>query len=303
MTMIRRFVTTGPTIQAQYTFIGSIGPQIQMPLEYASFQIEKGQVELAIETLEQGRAFLRAAMRDLCTSVDRLHNVNPTLADRFLAANRAVEGVITSILPHENAEGHLCVAGSHREVDAFSHTLREHRQQERQEIISQIQALPGFQTFLKATPYETHSPYRTSFISSPSYFYERANMLATGLLDTRRNHRLESKAYDRALRCVLEKSHKLVGQAVIPLHAMGPIRSKNMEKLYFSDLYVCSYTPSLGALIAARTTANDSQISCLSPSLLIVGQPDAKFQGVGEEVEVMRTVSIPMTGLVLEKAT
>jgi hypothetical protein len=76
-----------------------------------------------------------------------------------------------------------------------------------------------------------------------------------------------------------------------------------MEKLYFSDLYVCSYTPSLGALIAARTTANDSQISCLSPSLLIVDQPDAKFQGVGEEVEVMRTVSIPMTGLVSEKAT
>ena len=97
MTMIRRFVTTGPTIQAQYTFIGSIGPQIQMPLEYASFQIEKGQVELAIETLEQGRALLWAEMRDLGTSVDRLHNVNPTLADKFLAAKRAVEGVITSI--------------------------------------------------------------------------------------------------------------------------------------------------------------------------------------------------------------
>ncbi|KAI0247643.1 CHAT domain-containing protein [Lactifluus subvellereus] len=244
MTMVRRFVTAGPTVQAQYSFMGSIGPQIQMPLEYASFQIEKGQVELAIETLEQGRALLWAEMRGLRTFADRLR---------------------TLTLPSRKIFG------------------RQSSRRGAPENISQIQTLPGFQTFLKATPFETlrnaasggpiiiinHCQWRCdiiiilhkappSLIPTPSDFYERANILATRLLDTRRNHPLESKQYDRALRWVLEELHKLVGRAVI-------------DKL--EELHVAKH------------------------------QPDANLRGAREEAEVIRAVGIPMTGLFSEKAT
>jgi len=87
----------------------------------------------------------------------------------------------------------------------------------------------------------------------------------------------------------------------LPLHAMGPIPSDNNKIRYFSDLYVSSYTPTLGALIAARTSA--VQLSDLSPSLLVVGQPDEYLKGVKAELKVIRSVGIPVISLVSQEAT
>ncbi|KAI0296484.1 hypothetical protein BC826DRAFT_886360, partial [Russula brevipes] len=79
------------------------------------------------------------------------------------------------------------------------------------------------------------------------------------------------------------------------------IPSNDIQQSYFSDLYVCSYTPTLGALIASRLAG--AQVSSDSPSLLMVGQPDAYLQGVKGEIRVVRNIGIPVTSLVSEEAT
>ncbi|KAF8273444.1 CHAT domain-containing protein [Lactarius quietus] len=344
---------TGPTVQTQHVIIKNFGTHMRIPLDYASFLIETGQLELAVETLEQGRAFLWSEMRGLRTSVDQLRIVDPALADKFRDLSQALEAVTTSISLDEISETPPSTKRGYEETDAFSHTLKEQRRilQDRQAIILQIRKLPGFESFLKAIPFHTlqnaassgpiviinHCPWRSdivvvlkdaapSLIPTPAGFYERANTLADRLLDARKKHALESEHYHRALRSVLEELHDLIGQPVIdrlrelripeqsrvwwcptsvfcslPLHAMGPVPSEGHRKRYFSDLYVSSYTPTLGALIASRT--NISQTLNPSSSLLMVGQPDAYLLGVKGEMDVIRAVGIPVADLISNKAT
>ncbi|KAI0306164.1 CHAT domain-containing protein [Multifurca ochricompacta] len=353
MSVIQSSLVTGPTVQTQHTVMVDLGLCMRMPLEYASYQIETDQLEPALETLEQGRALLWSEMRGLRTSADQLRKVNPALADKFSAISQALEVITTSVSPREDTKTSLHATGDHAEIDPFSYALKEHRRlrQERDQVISEIQALPGFENFFRAFSFAAlqdaasagpviiinHCHWRCdiivilhdappSIITTPSDFYESANALGSRLLNARRMYLLESKQYDRALRSVLLELYNLVGQPVIdrleelhipkqsriwwcptavfcslPLHAMGPIPSKKKQKQYFSDLYVCSYTPSLSALITARTPT--ARTSSLSPSLLMVDLPDAKIQGAKKETEMIRASGVQVTDLVSEKAT
>ncbi|KAH9057547.1 CHAT domain-containing protein [Lactarius vividus] len=116
-----------------------------------------------------------------------------------------------------------------------------------------------------------------SLIPTPHYFYDRANPLMDRLLDSRNKYGLDSIQYDETLASVLAELYELVGKPVIdrlcqlqvpqqsrvwwcptsifcslPLHAMGPIPSDDGKMRYFLDLYICSYTPTLTALIQSR---------------------------------------------------
>ncbi|KAI0248260.1 CHAT domain-containing protein [Lactifluus subvellereus] len=151
------------------------------------------------------------------------------------------------------------------------------------------------------------SNYPIVHIPTPMNFFDRVTKLAHQLSETRKSYRLESKKYDRVLRQTLEELSELVGQPVanrlmelgipeqsriwlcptsvlasLPIHAAGPISSHTNVKRYFCDIYVCSYTPSLSALIASRS-GNLSGSASGQPSLLIVEQPDKTLPGVDSE--------------------
>ena len=144
-------------------------------------------------------------------------------------------------------------------------------------------------------------------ISTPIGFFDSVTKLAHQLSETRKTHRLESKKYDRVLRQTLKELSELVGQPIaeglmelgipeqsriwlcptsvltsLPIHAAGPISSHANSKRYLCDIYVCSYTPSLSALIASRSRTLSGSAS-EQPSLLIVGQPDVSLPGVDSE--------------------
>jgi hypothetical protein len=145
---------TGPTVQTQHVVIRNLGTHMRIPLDYASFLIERGQLELAVETLEQGRALLWSEMRGLRTSVDQLRTVDPALADKFRDLSEALEAVTTSMSLYENSETPPDTGGGHEETDVFSQTLKKQRRilQDRQ---AQIRKLPAFDSFLKAVPFHT----------------------------------------------------------------------------------------------------------------------------------------------------
>ena len=169
---------------------------------------------------------------------------------------------------------------------------------------------------------------RPFVISTPSSFSDRANQLENDLLRVRNKKGLDSKDYDRTLASVLADLYELVGKRVIerlrkfkvpeksrvwwcptgafcslPLHAMGPIPSDDGKELYFSDLYIPSYTPSLSALIESRKRGSLSDASDnLKPSILLVAQPDTLPGAVGE-IKVIQTAETPVTTLISAMAT
>jgi CHAT domain-containing protein len=198
----------------------------------------------------------------------------------------------------------------------------------------QIAAMGGPVVIINLSEYSSdilivHSSHPVVHIPTPANFFDRVTKLANQLSEARKTHRLESKLYDRVLRQTLEELSELVGQPIakglvelgipeqsriwlcptsvltsLPIHAAGPIPSHTNVKRYLCDIYVCSYTPSLSALIASRSRNLSGSVS-ERPSLLIVEQPDESLPGVGSETRSIECLvgSSSVTRITGEAAT
>ena len=169
-----------------------------------------------------------------------------------------------------------------------------------------------------------------SIIPTPEDFFDRASKLKNQLLDVRTDRGLDSSEYELILGTVLSELYQLVGEPVIrrlrelgipeqsriwwcptsvfcslPLHAMGPIPSTdgevNVKPQYISDLFICSYTPTLSALIESRL--HNSHIPD-RPSLLLVAQPDSSLPDAQAEIDVIQSQrQVQVKSLISEDAT
>ena len=360
LSLMQDTVLISPTLQLQHATLATAFdiPQC-LSLDYASYRVDQHQLEEAIEVLERGRALLWSEMRHLRTSIDQLLCADPVLGHKFAAVNRDLEQLTKSISPsHKVTVSVDCVddgaSDGVRAVDPFGRLWLKQRGllNERAKLISKIQALPGFDSFLKTPSFDTlrsaassgpviiinHSFWRCdilillhnkypSLVSTPHDFFERADALKDKLLDSRHKSGLDSKDYDETLAMVLAELYTLVGKPVIdrlrqlqvpeqsriwwcptsvfcslPLHAMGPIPSDHAEPRYFLDLYICSYTPTLSALIQSRR--RDSNLrSSDRPSILLVAQPDPSLPTVGGEIQAVQVLDTEVTSLISEAAT
>jgi hypothetical protein len=346
-----------PTLQLQHTTLATMDKTLGLPLDYASYRVDLHQLEEAIEILERGRAVLWSEMRRLRVSIDQLVVVHPDLGRKFAAVNRDLEELTKSVPPSHNLsmDSDDATADNLRAVDPFGRLLLKQRGlvKERAELISQIQALPGFDTFLASPSFDTirsaalsgpviiinHSIWRSdilivihnkppSLIPTPDDFFERAGALKDKLLDSRPKKPEDDWChYNEVLTSVLAELYTLVGQPVIdrlrqlqvpaqsriwwcptsvfcslPLHAMGPIPSDDGEPRYFLDLYICSYTPTLSALIQSRHHDSGSQSSD-RPSVLLVAQLDPSLPTVEGEIQAVQALDTKVTSLIAEAAT
>jgi len=339
-----------PTLDIQHFRLVAIRDCVEiLPLAYASYQINIGQLKKAIETLEQGRGLLWSEIRGLRTSVDRLHVINSPLAEKFTALNRELEVLTMSVSPGVwmNNGG----VNGDEEIGPFGHIAMKKRklEDERNGLLAQIRSFPGSENFLMPPSFDTlrsaatngpviiinHNEWRSdiiillkdsppSLITTADNFYDRARDLKDQLLEARKEG-LDSAEYEDALTYVLKTLHDLVGRPVIqrlhelnvpeqsriwwcptsvfcslPLHAMGPIRSDSPHKLYFSDLYITSYTPTLSALIDPRKPGS---CSLEKPSILLVAQPDKFMPRASGEISLIRRLNTTVTTLISKRAT
>jgi tetratricopeptide (TPR) repeat protein len=230
-----------PTLQLQHDILALGDGYRDMPLDYASYQVELGHLEQAIETLEKGRALLWSEMRHLRISIDQFLKADPDLGGRFAAVNRDLEELTKSIPPSHKISIDDVIADDLRAGDKFGQLLRKQRGllKEREELISQIKALPDFDRFLASPSFDTlrsaassgpviiinHSKRSDililvhnsspSLIPTPTDFYHRANTLKDKLLNSRVKDGLNSSKYDQALASVLTELYKLIGKPVI----------------------------------------------------------------------------------------
>ncbi|KAN0131157.1 CHAT domain containing protein [Lactarius tabidus] len=186
---------------------------------------------------------------------------------------------------------------------------------------------------LPQSPFPSHiilllKDLRPFIITTPSSFHNRANRLESELLRVKKEKGLDSNDYYLTLASVLSELCELVGKPVIerlrklkvpeksrvwwcptgafcslPLHAMGPIPSADGNELYFSDLCIPSYTPSLSALIESRKRGPLSDASDNSkPSILLVAQPET-LPGAFGEITAIQTTKTQVTTLISGMAT
>ena len=352
MSLLQETLVFCPTLQTQHhRLVNALRKGGRFSSDYASYRIENGQVERAIETLERGRALMWSEMRGLRTSTDQLRAADPVLADKFSDINRRLESVTMSIAQSDDGDLGHGEAGTERSIGHLVLTQRA-LFDERNTLISHIQSLPGFKHFLRSPSFDflnaaashgsviivnqSQSPFPShlilllkdsppSIISTPSSFYDRANQLENELLRVRKEKGLDSKDYHDTLASVLSGLYELVGKPVIerlrelkvreksrvwwcptgafcslPLHAMGPVPSDDSNDLYFSDLYITSYTPTLAALIESRSSSDASDNS--KPSIFLVAQPDTLPGALGE-IKAIKATKTPVKGLILAMAT
>ena len=355
LSLMQDIAPFSPTLHLQHASLTTLpDPSHTMPLDYASYQVERGQLEQAIETLERGRALLWSWMRQLRTSIDQLLDADPELGHKFSVLNRDLDELTKSIAPSHKLSMDDVIADDLRAGDQFGGFLLKQRRllKERDKLVSQIRALPGFDRFLTFPLFDTlrsaassgpviivnHSKPRSdilillqnmspSLIPTPDDFYDRASALKDKLMIARIKDGLDSIQYDEALASVLMELYELVGKPVIerlrklqiqeksriwwcptsvfcslPLHAMGPISSDDGEMVYFMDLYICSYTSSLSALIQSSRRDPGSR-SSNRPSILLVAQTDPSLPTVGGEIQVVRALDTEVTSLISEAAT
>ena len=242
MSLMQKSLSFAPTVSVQHTRLITMGENCQtMPLDYASFQIDLGRFEEAIETLEQGRALLWSEMRSLRTPMAQPIEEEMPLAKRFTEINRELEALTVSITPSGRPEVEDGVSRDRDGTDPFGRLVVKQQKlvEERDALISQIQGRPGLEGLLGATSFTSlrsasscgpvivinHCKWRSDILilshSSPPCsistiddFYNRANKLRDELVKARK-HGLDSEEYQNALGIVLKGLYKLVGKPVI----------------------------------------------------------------------------------------
>ena len=96
-------------------------------------------------------------MRRLRTSIDQLLDADPESGHRFAAVNRDLDELTKSIPPSHQISMDDVVADGVRAGDQFGSFLLRQRGllKERDKLISQIRALPGFDRFLTFPLFDT----------------------------------------------------------------------------------------------------------------------------------------------------
>ena len=277
-------MTAGLTTQMLHPFSVHMGPRLHIPLEYSSYLIERSRLDSAVETIEQGKALIWSEVYGLRSSTRRLRRVNPGFAERLTHFTQAIEAIDTPTpdtfsLAFEELQRHL---RGRLEIIQRIQALPGF------ENFTKSIPFRNLQTAAAKGPVViiNHCHWRcdilivlhnlpTSLIPTSEGFYNHTSDLDTRLKDASQ-YGLDSEEYRRELRFVLKELYKLIGQPIIdrlhglgipeqsriwwyptsvfcslPLHAMGPVPSTQGPKQYFSDIYVCSYTPTLSALIVS----------------------------------------------------
>ena len=168
-------------------------------------------------------------------------------------------------------------------------------------------------------------------------FYEKAAMLSENFMRARQNLKGAPKQFEHTLRQTLQGLWPILGEpmvhaleklgvkqgtriwlcptsvlAALPLHAAGPsssgdadespnapLKSHKGKKLYLQDLYICSYTPSLSALIEARASLRSASSPQQDTSILVIAQHDKSLREAEAEVQVLRNLNRPQTNYLL----
>ncbi|KAF8268576.1 CHAT domain-containing protein [Lactarius quietus] len=269
-----------------------------MPLDYASHQIDLGQIEEAIETLEKGRALLWSEMRSLRAPMAQFVEEDSPLAKRFAEINEELEALTIFITPSGTPDIGDGEAEGRDGTDPFGRLVvkRQKLVEERDALISQIQCQPGLEGLLKMPSFTTlrsaascgpviiitHCKWRSDILilihDSPPIlipttgdFYNCANKLWDELGNARKCG-LDSMKYQDTLLVpsVLKGLYELVGEPVIT--KLRELRVPEQSRIWWCPTSVFCSLPlhAMGPISSCDTRDqyfSDLYIPSYTPSL------------------------------------
>ncbi|PSR73840.1 hypothetical protein PHLCEN_2v10338, partial [Hermanssonia centrifuga] len=142
-----------PTMDLQHQLLAAADTSDDVPdISYlasnsASYAIQAGKLQMAVEMLEQGRALLWSRMRGYRHPLEKLRQVNPQLANDFKETGRLLAKL--AVASDTDTTGD-------RGVQFDDQITRNRELSGRfEKIISDIRETEGFATFLQATPFDS----------------------------------------------------------------------------------------------------------------------------------------------------
>ncbi|KAF7342638.1 TPR-like protein [Mycena sanguinolenta] len=321
------YISIQPTLDLQHSAMVARDYPAMLSVEGASYAAASGDPASAVEMLEQGRTLLWSHLRALRTSSENLRLVHPTLADTFVAKNRELEALGVSDFQAGDSKsggGEAFARLSTRkrlllqDRDALISEIRSTTGFE-----DFLKALPFTRLQRAADEGPIIFVYRTSQSSEALIVFGDSMPMALPLPEltrdlpkclsvSRKKHGPESRAFNDTLQHVLEQLRDNVAIPVIaqlqahgipegsriwwcpaldfstlPFHAAGPFVEEGRKKRYLPDLYVSSYTPSLSALLAARSKRPPLTGT---PRVLAIGPVDMSLPDASAEIEAIQDV-------------
>lgn len=326
-----------PTVEQQQQFLatGTTVPK-SLASDAAACAIDAGQLDKAVEMLEQGRCILWTKMRGYRNQLQQLHQVDSDLADKFKTVSVELEHLALSTASELSDTTPVSV-----DVKMQRHRiLVEHRE----EWLKRIRRLDGFRDFLQAVPFTTllaaadegpvvvvnvsqhrsdaiilHNSGSPVLVPLPNVRPEDLARLNSQLVSAQ-SHDLANPSriilsilrtlWEDVVYPVVERLDTLGVAAksriwwcptselcALPLHAAGPYLPKQKN---LPDLYISSYTPTVTALIESRSgLARKSAV----PKVLAIGQPGKTLPNVEAELNHLRAIGDFVNILIGEKAT
>jgi hypothetical protein len=291
MSLMQESLVFAPTLPIQHDrLVEKRNLYEKTPLNFASYHIRTGQLEQAVETLEQGRALLWSEMCGLRTSTDQLRAADPVLAERFIAINQELDILTTSALPNGSKEM------DDRIAQLPGLTAKRHELLKAQDaLITEIRGLPGLKDFLLPLPFDTlrsaashgpviiinHCKWRSdiiivlhncppSLITTPYNFFDLVNGLKGRLLGTRQRCGHDSKQYLCALISVLRDLYDLVGGPVIK--RLNELEIPEQSRVWWcpTSVFGCLPLHAMGPISldsGVRRYFSDLYISSYTPTL------------------------------------
>ncbi|KAL0575285.1 hypothetical protein V5O48_006686 [Marasmius crinis-equi] len=325
LSLLTRFLITNPSVELQHKFFRStaIIPKT-LASDAAAAAIEAGQLDIAVEFLEQGRTILWSEMRNFRPPLEQLREANAEYADQLQDLTTQLEHQATSSeatpMPNESPVP--------LEVRQKNYRILSERFDE---LLGQIRELKGFTHFLDTVSFQTLrtaasegpviiiniSQYRSDaiiihetqdavLVPLPAIEHETLAGFASFCSDPQ-----STRADDlpKKLRQVLQALWRMVVGPVVdhlsptlptksriwwcptshlcalPLHAAGPYLPKQRN---LPDLYISSYTSTLSVLMAARSRPTTKTTK---PELLVIadtGQPGSEIPSVEQALQQIR---------------
>ncbi|KAI0063936.1 TPR-like protein [Artomyces pyxidatus] len=152
LVLLQRCLVINPTVEMRQEFLVRTSGDLSSLA--ASWAIEKADLETAVQMLETGRGLLWSTMRGYRHPIDRLREVDLTLAEEFDSTSSRLESLATSSA--SETERQLAGTRTVQQSQAAEEAKWTHHRvlsNKWDEIVDRIRKVEGFEDFLQAMPF------------------------------------------------------------------------------------------------------------------------------------------------------